>query len=159
MKHKDAKSLNPAEQLTKQYLNAFQQTGVPTPGTVTAAFQKARASSSIDDWQLAAKIANSYANVVDVLTEHYSRVYHASKSGYSGGGEMKYISTAADYERVRNKYLGMRNDAYLQIAKLYLQQGDQTKALSFAVSAVSLSADKPNTDGEQLIRSIIQFEK
>jgi hypothetical protein len=154
----ETKPLNQSDQITKEYLDSFEQTGVPTPGAVTAAFQKAKDSPSIENWQLAAKSANTYANAVDILTQHYSRLYEASTSG-GGTAEKKYISAAVVYERTRNKYMTMRNDAYLEIAKLFLEQGDKAKALSFAAAAVRLSALEPNVTGEQLIRSIIEFEK
>ena len=72
---------------------------------------------------------------------------------------MRYLKTAASYEDARNKYLGMRNDAYIRLARIYLEKGEKAKALSFAVTAVKLSGVRPNTAGEELIRKIIEYEQ
>src|SRR5690349_2359661 len=88
---KDQPVLDQSEVLAKQYLESFKKTGVPTASTVTAAFEKARQQGTIDAWTEAAAIANTYANVVNVLTDHYSALYYASRSG-SGGGTYAYIS-------------------------------------------------------------------
>ena len=130
---KEVESLDQSEELSQRYLDAFKKSGVPTPKAVEAAFQKARASGTIESWQAASSIANSYANVVDVLKRHYSYLYDVSKLSYRGGGNMRYIETAANYEGVQNKYLQMRNDAYIELAKLHLAKGDRARALSYVV--------------------------
>jgi hypothetical protein len=152
---KEASSLDKSEELAKQYLDAFKKTGIPTPKAVDAAFQKAKTAGTIEAWTEAASMANSYANVIDVLTGHYSDLYYASRSG--GDGNYAYISKAADYEKIRNRYLKRRNDAYIELAKLYLAKGDKARALSYAVTAVKLSRAEPNTVGENLIRQIIDY--
>ncbi len=149
--------LNQSEELAKKYLDGFRESGVPTPGSVDAALKQAESKKTIEAWQMAAKLANSYANVVDVLCAHYSKLFSASRSG-SGDGNMAFISTAADYETKRNVYLGIRNAAYLRIARLYLGQGDKAQALSFAVTSVELSGSEPNLEGEVLIRQIIEYK-
>lgn len=148
----EAPILTQSERIAKEYLDSFRQTGVPTTAAVTAALQKAKASPSVTTWQLAAKIANSYANAVSVLKEHYSTLYNQNRNG-------DYIHKAAEYEKVENQYLAIRNNAYIELAKLYLQQGDKATALSFAATAVRLSGDTPNTDGEQLIKLIIEYKQ
>jgi hypothetical protein len=112
---KDGKTLNQSEQIAKEYVDAFLQTGIPTPNAIDAAFKKAKETPILENWNIAARMANSYANVVDVLTDHYLGLYNTSKSRY-GDGNMKYLQTAADYEKTRNKNLAMRNDAYLELA-------------------------------------------
>jgi hypothetical protein len=150
------KSLDESKELIDKYLAEFQKTGVPTPSAVDAAFQQAKQANTIDAWLAAAKIANSYANVVDVLKAHYSGLYDSSRAADSPN--QAYINTAANYEGVQNQYLQRRNDAYLVIARLYLAQGDKGNALSYAVTAVQLSGVAPNTDGEALIRQIVEYQ-
>lgn len=149
-------NLDQSEELMQKYLEAFKKSGVPTPKAVDAALQRARQAKSIESWVQAARIANTYANVVDVLTSHYSQLYYASRSAGSGG-DYSLINKAAAYERVRNRYLMMRNDAYIELAKLYLAKGDAAAALSYVTSAVKLSAAEPNVAGEALIKQIVQY--
>jgi hypothetical protein len=153
---KDQSSLNESEELTQKYLETFKKTGVPTPKTIEAAFLKAKSEGAVSSWEEAARIANNYANVIDVLTSHYSKLYYASRSG-RGSGDHNLISKAADYERVRNRYLKMRNDAYIELARLYLTKGDGARALSYLSTAVRLSGVEPNLSGETLIKQIIQY--
>ena len=155
---KDQPALDQSEAMAKQYLESFKKTGVPTASAVLAAVEKAKQQGTIDAWTEAAAIANAFANVVDVLTDHYSGLYYASRSG-SGGGTFSYISKAADYEKIRNRYLAIRNNAYLELAKLYAAKGDKAKALSFVVTAVSLSGTQPNTEGEALIKQYIELSE
>jgi hypothetical protein len=155
---REFESLDQSEELSKKYLDAFNKSGIPTPKTVEAALQKARTSGTIESWQNAASIANSYANVVDVLKKHYAYLYDVSKYGSRGGGNMSYINAAADYERVQNKYLKMRNDAYIELARLYLAKGDKAKTLSYVVTAVKLSGAESNKIGEELIKQIIEYQ-
>ena len=150
-------TLDQSEALAKQYLDSFKKTGVPTAQTVTAAIEKARQQGTIEAWSEAAAVANAYANVVDVLTDHYSKLYYASRSG-RGDGNFAYISKAADYEKLRNQYLKLRNDAYLEVAKLHSAKGEKAKALSFVITAVSLSGAEPNAEGEKLIRQLIELD-
>lgn len=152
----ESSSLDQSEELAQKYLEAFKKTGVPTPKTVDAAFQKAKTAGSIQTWEEAARIANNYANVIDVLTSHYSKLFHASRSG-RGSGDHALISKAADYERIRNRYLAMRNDAYIELAKLHLTKGDGARALSYVTTAVKLSGAEVNVTGERLIKQIIEF--
>jgi hypothetical protein len=155
---KDAATLDQSEEMAKQYLDAFKKSGVPSPGAIDAAVKKAQSAGTIDAWTEAAGVANSYANVIDVLTNHYSKLYHASRDS-RGQGNYGYISTAAKYEKIRNRYLAIRNDAYIQLARLYLSKGDQAKALSYVVTAVKLSGAEPNTAGEQLIKQIVNYSE
>lgn len=150
--------LNNSEQVAMEYLDSFQQTGIPTPNAIEAAFKTARQTPSVENWETAAKMANSFANVVDVLADHYSGLYYRSRSGYSDGN-FTYLTSGEAYEVTRNKYLALRNDAYIELAKIYLAKGEKAKSLSFAVTAVKLSGSSPNTEGEQLIRKIIEYQK
>ena len=155
-KQETSSTLNQSEEVARQYLEAFRKSGIPTSKAVDAAVAKARAAGSIEAWTEAARIANSHANVVDVLTSHYSRLYSASRAGRSSG-DFALINKAADYERVRNRYLRIRNDAYLELAKLYLAKGDSLNALSYVTTAVKLSGVEPNSPGEELIKQIIEY--
>jgi hypothetical protein len=67
------------------------------------------------------------------------------------------MTKATEYERTRNHYIGIRNDAYIELAKLYLAKEDKAKALSYLLAAVRLSVPEPNTKGEALIRQIIEY--
>ena len=147
-----------SEKLAQQYLDTFEKTGVPAPTAVEAAFAKATKESTIENWEFAARLANTYANVVDVLRDHYADLYYESKSSYSRGGNTGYLEKAAEYERKRNEYLGKRNEAYLNLADLYLAKGNKSRALSYAMTAVRLSGAYPNTRGENLIKKIIEFQ-
>lgn len=152
---KETSDFDKSEELARQYLDAFNKSGVPTPTTVESVTQKAKTAGTIAAWTEAAAIANSYANVVDVLTDHYSTLYYASRSG-SGGGNYSYIKKAAAYETMRNSYLKKRNDAYIALAMLYLAKGDKAKALSYLVTAVKLSEAEPNIAAENLIKQIVE---
>lgn len=145
-----------SEELAKEYLDAFRKSGVPTPSAVDAAFKAAETANSVESWQLAGRLANAYANVVDVLSGHYSDLYSSSENR---GANMSLLSTAANYERKRNVYLSMRNRSYIRIARIYLGQGEKGQALSFAVTAVKLSGAEPNKEGEALIRQIIEYKE
>lgn len=153
---KEPASLEQSETIAKEYLETFKKSGVPTPQAVAAAIAKAKAQPSVEAWTEVATIANAYANVVDVLKDHYSTLYYSSRSGGSGG-VYDYISKAANYEGVRNRYLAMRNDAYIELAKLFAAKGEKAKALSFVVTAVKLSGSKPNTEGEALIKQLVEY--
>lgn len=144
-----------SEELTKKYSDAFRDNGVPTPGAVDASFKQAETTNTIESWLAAAKLANSYADVVGVLKEHYAKLFDASEA--SGVPQHEYLSTAVEYEKKQNEFLGKRNDAYIKISRLYLAQGDKAHALSFAVASVELSASEPNKEGEDLIRQIIEY--
>jgi len=153
-----ATPLEESEALARQYFDSFRKSGVPTAQTVKAAVERAKQQDTIEVWNDAAGIANTYANVVDVLTHHYSALYYASRSG-SGSGNYGYLTKAADYEKIRNRYLRIRNDAYLQLAKLYSAKGDKAQALSYVVTAVKLSGAEPNAEGEALIRQYIELSE
>jgi hypothetical protein len=149
--------LDKSKDLLREYLSSFEKSGIPTPSAVEAALGRAQAENTIDAWHTAATLANTYANVVDVLCDHYAGLYKSSESTY--GGNMSYLSTAVDYERKRNTYLAMRNDAFLKIARLHLEKGETAEALSFAVTAVELSGMAPNVKGVALIREIIEYQE
>ena len=151
-------SLDRSAAISKKFLEAFQESGVPTPKAVEAARAQAFAANTVEAWNLFAKIANSYANVLDSLSDHYARCYQATRGG-GGYGERKLIETAAKYETERNTYLELRNGAYLQIANMHLAAGDPAKALSMAITAIELSGDKPNEAGENLVKQIVQYDK
>jgi len=155
---KEPTGFEQSEELARRYLEAFQKSGIPSPKGVEAAVTKAKSAGTIEAWREAANIANVYANVIDVLTSHYSQLYNASRSS-RGPGDHALISKAADYERIRNRYLQIRNDAYIEAAKLYLAKGDAPQALSYVTTAVKLSGVHPNTAGEALIKQIIQFDQ
>ena len=114
---KDDKTFSKSEDLVKSYTAIFKDTDVPTPEAYVAAYNKATATPSIATWEMAAETANKYANIVGVLKDHYADLYSATQSS-------SYIHTAAAYETRQNKYLGDRNNAYLEMAKLYLANGD-----------------------------------
>lgn len=82
---KGTTALDQSAELAKEYLNAFKKSGTPTPKAVDAAFEKARSSGAVEDWTLAAEIANSYANVIDVLSKHWYGLYLNSGERNCGG--------------------------------------------------------------------------
>jgi|SRR5882672_8093610 len=155
---KEPSSLDQSEELAKQYLDSFKRTGVPSPDAVNASVKKAQLAGTIEAWTEVAAVANSYGNVVDVLRDHYSKLFSASRDS-RGSGNLAYISTAADYEKARNRYYGIRNDAYIQLARLYLAKGDKARALSYVVTAVKLSGIQPNDAGEKLIKEIVGYSQ
>ena len=154
--NKETSSLDESAELAEQYLDDFKKTGVPTPGAVDSAFQTAATAGTIESWIKAASMANSYANVVGVLDDHYSDLYYASKTG-GYNVPSNWLSAAVDYGKMRNSYLKRRNDAYIELAKLYLATGDKAAALGYLVTAIKLSGERPNTDAENLIRQIIEY--
>lgn len=146
-----------SEKLAQKYLETFEKTGVPTSGAVKAAVSKAKKENTIEAWELAARLANTYANVVDVLREHYSNLYHAFKSWDKSRAE-SCGKRAREYEVKRLVFLGLRNEAYLDLAQLHLEKGHKSLALSYAMTAVRLSGLYPNERGEDLIKKIIEYE-
>lgn len=144
-------NLDRSDALAKQYLDAFEKSGVPTPRAVDAALAKAKAAGTPEDWLDAARVANAFANVADALCDHYASVYRSTDN-------QRHLHTAAEHEQTRNRYLSLRNQAYLEVARLHLAKGDSARALSYAITAVQLSGAEPNTAGEALIRKITDYK-
>lgn len=144
--------LDPSEELLKKYVDGFRENGVPTRKAVDAALKQANDTNTLESWEMVARLANKYANVVDVLYKHYWGLYRNTD-----GPKVKLGFKAVPYEKKSNEYRGIRNDAYIRIAKLHLKRGDKAQALSYAVTAVELSAAEPNEEGEALILEIIEF--
>lgn len=142
--------------VAQKYQESFGKTGVPTPEAVDAALAKAKKANTIESWEYAAGLADSYANVVEVLREHYATLYNSSRAGRAEGNK-PYMRQAADYEKSRNQYLGIRNDVYLNIADLYLAKGNKSVALSYAMTAVQLTSAELNVRGVNLIKKIIEY--
>jgi hypothetical protein len=145
------------ELTARRYIESFKQSGVPTPSGVVAAVEKAKLSNKIADWEFAARIANSYANVVGELKSHYSKL-HTRSAQYTRYGNEDYLNKAVEYEEIQNQYLQTRNDAYLSQSELYLQAGNKASALSFAMTAMSLSGASPNTRAEEIMRRIVEYK-
>jgi len=143
------------EEIARRYIESFRKSGVPTAQAVTAAVSKAQETNTIANWELAARLANSYANVLGAMKEHYSDLWRSSRSG-SRPGVRDYIEKAADYERSQNTYLQIRNDAYLSQAELHLKAGDKSAALSLAMTSMRLSGVSPNIRAEEMIKRIIE---
>lgn len=141
--------LNSSDDTARKYLEAFTKSGVPTSDAVSEAFQKAKSSNTTEAWKMAASVANSYANVIDALSDHYAAVYSNDK-------RMETIRAAADYETVKNSYLELRNQAYLTLAAILYEKGESAAALSYALTAVKLSSLKVNRPGEELIKKIVK---
>jgi hypothetical protein len=157
-----------AETQTQEYLATFEKDGVPTLGAVKAALAKAKAENTIETWASAARLANSYSNVVDVLSEHYLEVYQnllkkTSESSLTRDLEPRLLTmfseTLGKYDSTRNEYRAVRNECYLSVAELYLAQGNKASALSYAMTAVELTGgDGSIQRGEALIKKIIEYE-
>ena len=141
----EAKVLDKSEEMVNARLDSFRKSGVPTPKIVDAAFAKAKNASSVENWLAAASAANAYGRLVEMLYKNYSDSYY--------GVQKK----ALDYERVRNTYYTYRNTAYLEVAKLYLANGDKATALSYATTAVELSGSLHNAPAENLVRQIMEY--
>jgi len=153
-----------AEMQTQEYLAAFEKDGVPTYGAVEAAFAKAKKENTIETWANAAQMANSLANVVSLLDEHYESKYeHDARSAESELDRVKlrikYMEESRAYNEDQNLFKGVRNDCFLMIAELYLKQGNKASALSYAMTAVKLTGDGLDiTRGEALIKKIIEYK-
>jgi type II secretory pathway pseudopilin PulG len=80
-KENEKVNLDQSEEVLKQYIASFAKTGIPTPKAIEAAIKKAQSDPTIKAWEDVATIANSYANVIDVLSNHYAKLYYASRSG------------------------------------------------------------------------------
>jgi hypothetical protein len=152
----DADSMAEAE--TQKHLKAFAKSGVPTPQIVEAALAKAKKENTIESWTSASRLANAYANVVDVLYEHYMDAWNSAKRVKSADKEGKYFRIVLDYEEKRSKHHQIRNDCFLNIAEIHLTNGNTASALSYAMTAVSLSGSEPNLRGEALIKKIIEYK-
>ena len=140
--------LNTSDETAQQYLETFTKSGIPTSDAVSEAFQKARSSNTTEAWKIAASVANSYANIIDALSDHYAAVYRNDK-------RRENIQMAADYETVRNSYLEQRDQAYLALAAILYEKGEPAAALSYALTAIKLSSLKVNRTGEELIWKIV----
>jgi len=147
---------NQSEELAQTYLDALVKSGVPTSSAAEVVLHKAQVNGTIELWEVVASLANSYAHVVGVLRNHYADLSQASKSG-GKPDPSPFMTKATQYERTRNHYIGIRNDAYIELARLYLAKDNKAKALSYLLAAVRLSAPEPNTKGEALIRQIIEY--
>jgi|GEM_PF-2536444 len=154
-----------AETQTQEYLASFETDGVPTLGAVKAALAKAKAENTIETWMKAARLANSYSNVVDVLSEHYLSYYQKLQQGAATfpalqqSAEKLYTKEQRKYDSTYRSYKTVRNDCYLSIAELYLAQGNKASALSYTMTAVELTGgDELITRGEALIKKIIEYE-
>jgi hypothetical protein len=152
-----------AETQTQEYLATFEKDGVPILGAVEAALTKAKKENTIETWANAARLANSYANVVSLLDEHYmSKFEHDARSASETGRiklQIKYMEESGAYGKADNQYKNVRNDCYLSIAELYLKQGSKASALSYAMTAVRLTgATGSITRGEALIKKIIEYK-
>ena len=145
------------EAIAQRYIEAFRKSGVPTPDAVNAALSKARESSTTQNWEIVARLSNSYANVLGAMKDHYSNLYRSSRSG-SSGPTRYYIERAADYETQQNNYLSIRNDAYISQAELFLAAGNKANALSLAMTSMRLSGISPNTKAEELIKRIVEYK-
>ncbi len=147
---------NQSEDIAQTYLDALVKSGVPTSSAADVVLHKAQLNGTIELWEVVASLANSYAHVVGVLRNHYADLSQASKSG-GKPDPSPFMTKATQYERARNHYISVRNDAYVELAKLYLAKDNKAKALSYLLAAVQLSALEPNTKGEALIRQIIEY--
>ena len=150
-------SLNSAEKTKDQYLKSFGETGVPTPRAVRAQFSEASKLNTIESWEKAAKIANAYANVVEIIKDHYSDLYRYEKA--SRGNPREFLSKAADYETMQNTYLRKRNKAYFEMAKLYFSKGNLASALSYVIIVIQTSTTEHQTEGLNLMKRVIEFEE
>jgi hypothetical protein len=148
----EANSLNKAERLAKSFVSSYKKSGVPTPKLVAKALSTAQKSNSLENWQKVASLANSYGNSVDVIKDHYYQYYLGERTYRSS-----YLSKAAAYEKIQNKHLQIRNDAYLKMSGILKSQGRLAEALSYAITAVQLTGSDINSQGVSQIESIIEF--
>lgn len=145
------------EAISQRYIESFRKSGVPTGEAVTAAVSKAKATNKIPDWEFAARLANSYANVIGAMKEHYSALYRSSLS-VSRSGNSLFLDRAVEYEKSQNIYLAIRNDAYLSQAELHLKAGNKSAALSLAMTSMRLTGDSPDYKAEEMIKRIIELK-
>lgn len=161
-----ASSVMEAELPESHVIAQFRTSGVPTPAIVDALVAAARKEDTIGSWTKVASAANSYANLIDVLVNHQLRIaQHAVQSADAGsvvevlGRAFAEIAAkeAAEYEGVRDKYVQIRNDAYLNIAKLSAASGDTATAVAYVVTAIEHSSTNMHYEGKTLLKSFIHY--
>ena len=156
-----------ADEQAEKYLATFEKDGVPTQGALDAAIAKAKKENTIETWANAARLANSHSNVLEVLYNHHRAVYRNEKAHAADSDSPSLLVVLNElrtvivdkYEVPVQKSRIVRNDCFLNMAELYLEQGNKVSALSYAMTAVKLTDDGQDiTRGEALIKKIIEYK-
>jgi hypothetical protein len=149
-------AIDPGNETLNRYLEAYGKWGVPTPKAVDAAFARAKTTQTIDSWLAAGEVANRYADVLKVLADYYDKQYRMLQRelGSSVSPVLQAsLQTSIRFDSLVLRYLTMRDEAHVAVASLYLDKGDRTHALSYALAALHSGSGS----AADLVRKIIDF--
>jgi hypothetical protein len=124
---------------------------IATPKLVDAALKKAKNNSSVENWENVAILSNALASSIGVVGDYFSKSYDYYKVD-------SVLEKAVKLEQMSNDYKQIRNDAYLEIAKIYLNNGQKIQALNISARAVNLSGGVGGNDSIKFISNLIEVD-
>lgn len=130
---------------------------VATPALVEIALEEAQKDPTIENWRNVSVLANALAKSIDVIGDHFSNVDGRLSNIYKSGSS-PYLEKAVKLEEMSNNYKEIRNDAYLEMAKKYLNNGQKVQALNISARSVDLSGGIHNSTGVDFISQLIEIQ-
>lgn len=141
----------------EELISALGSGVIPEPQDITTRAERIFAQPVLDqnatELEELANDANKFANLISRILDEYTK--HDRENSRFSFVQEQLEPFRLEYAVRRNRFLNIRNQAYLNLGKIYEEQGDSLKAFFFYNDALRLSVfgcSSPDSTEDDCIR-------